>query len=160
MRAALCDYTPAVDSYLDLSLKDMMSEVQLSRLQRLDREKLVPRALSLVGTPSNGTSKTKVKGVSLGQNKLMDIVATYPDFAPLPSRLNPTSEGLLHREEADCYYPKVKRTKREEGRPGMMVLTLHPKKEPLIDKHLKDVWDYVLRRMFVMQGSTIEVAIK
>jgi hypothetical protein len=42
----------------------------------------------------------------------------------------------------------------------MMALTLQPKKTPWIDKYSKDVWDYVLRRMFVMQGSVLEMAIK
>ena len=144
-----------------------MSEVQLLRLQRSDREKLKPRALALVGTSASGAGKMKVKGTSFGKSKFTEILSRYPDFGPLPARRprsSPAADSLLDREQqdslSDSYYPKLKRTKREEGRPGMMALTLQPKKQPWIDKHSKDVWDYVLRRMFVMQGSTLEVAIK
>lgn len=162
MRAALCDYRPATDSYLNLSLQDTMSEVQLSRLQRLDREKLVPRPLTLVAGAGAGVSK--VKGTSIGKSNLTDILARYPDFAPLPAKKSLNQDPLLDRGKqeslSDCYYPKLKRNKREGSRPGMMALTLQPKKTPWIDKYSKDVWDYVLRRMFVMQGSVLEMAIK
>ena len=42
----------------------------------------------------------------------------------------------------------------------MMALTLVPRPDPQILPEDKDVWDYVLRRMFVSPGSPLEVAIK
>jgi hypothetical protein len=164
MRSALCTYTPVASHYLNLSLEDMMSEVQLTRLQAQDRDKLVPRTLSFTSENQKGEKKPKLKGSSFGRSKMSDILARYPDFAPtankqsLPLRAlaNETRPNLLK----EYYYPKLQRVKREGDRPGMMALTLEPKVHPWIDRNSKDVWDYVLRRMFVMQGSTIEVAVK
>lgn len=42
----------------------------------------------------------------------------------------------------------------------MMLITLTPRKDPQISPDDKDIWDYVLRRMFVNPGSPLEVAIK
>jgi hypothetical protein len=142
----------------------MMSELQLTRLQAQDRAKLIPKTLSADSRSQKTEKKSKMKGSSLGRSKVSDTLVRYPDFAPivnkqsLPLRAlaNETRPALLKQ----YYYPKMQRVKREEDRPGMMALTLEPKMDPWINSSSKDVWDYVLRRMFVMQGSTIEVAIK
>jgi len=164
MRAALCDYTPVASNYLNLSLEDMMSEVQLGRLQKQELKNTSPRAPAQKGSSVKTESKTKMRGSSFGRSNMADVLARYPDFAPKPSPQNFSLRALVNETRPNYlnqyYYPKLTRVKREEDRPGMMALTLEPKTAAWVDKHNKDVWDYVLRRMFVMQGSTLEVAIK
>lgn len=91
--------------------------------------------------------------------------------APAPERYagNPDSkeaydpDDLLLSTDINLYYPKPRRTSTEQKqppRPGMMALTLTPRTDPQIDLDDKDVWDYVLRRMFVMSGSPLSVAVK
>ena len=164
MRAALCDYTPVASNYLNLSLEDMMSEVQLGRLQKQELQSASPRTAAQKGIGIKTDSKTKMRGSSFGRSNMADILARYPDFAPRPSPQNFSLRALVNETRPNYlnqyYYPKLTRVKREDDRPGMMALTLEPKTAAWVDKHNKDVWDYVLRRMFVMQGSTLEVAIK
>jgi hypothetical protein len=164
MRAALCDYTPVASNYLNLSLEDMMSEVQLGRLQKQESEKVGISTTSQRSANVKGENRTRMRGSSFGRSNMADVLAKYPDFAPQPSPHNFSLRSLVNETRPNYlnkyYYPKLTRVKREEDRPGMMALTLEPKTVAWVDKYNKDVWDYVLRRMFVMQGSTLEVAIK
>jgi hypothetical protein len=85
----------------------------------------------------------------------------YAGNPDLTEAYNP--DDLLLSSDIGLYFPKPRRTTTEQKqppRPGMMALTLTPRKDPQIEPDDKDVWDYVLRRMFVMAGSTLSVAIK
>lgn len=79
-----------------------------------------------------------------------------------PPILSAPSDPMLSTDP-ELWYPKFRRTLTEQKqppRPGMMALTLVPRADPQIMPEDKDVWDYVLRRMFVSPGSPLEVAIK
>ncbi|KAJ9101487.1 hypothetical protein QFC19_005138 [Naganishia cerealis] len=103
-----------------------------------------------------------------GQANAVRSSSTSPP--PLPDKYagNPDAEepfdpsDPLLSTDQDLYYPKPRRTTTEQKqppRPGMMALTLTPRPDPQIEVEDKDVWDYVLRRMFVMAGSPLSVAI-
>ncbi|GHJ88938.1 hypothetical protein NliqN6_5340 [Naganishia liquefaciens] len=83
-----------------------------------------------------------------------------PEIASIAS--SPSFSDPILSADPDLWYPKFRRTLTEQKqppRPGMMALTLVPRKEPQILPDDKDVWDYILRRMFVNPGSPLEVAI-
>jgi hypothetical protein len=139
-----------------------MSEKQLSRLRRVERDSSKPKLLSF-STKEQAGLPVKVRGTAFGQHKIADVMERYPDFSPMKSETASIDDRLADTTAQSLdsyYYPKVKRSKREAGRPGMLSLTLEPRKRGLIGRNNKDVWDYVLRRMFVMQGSPLEMAVK
>lgn len=90
------------------------------------------------------------------QKAISESESSSPPTPPVPS------DPMLS-PDPELWYPKFRRTLTEQKqppRPGMMALTLVPRPDPQILPEDKDVWDYVLRRMFVSPGSPLEVAIK
>lgn len=145
--SALCEvhpasplYVPGPDSAIPLTI--------LKKREKEEQEKNPQKAKALVPRKR----KTKAQAAS----KLQQI-----DVAPVSEPDVPTDPLLSTNPE--LWHPKPRRTQTETKqppRPGMMALTIKPRADPQIAAEDKDVWDYVLRRMFVNPGSPLASAIK
>ncbi|KAJ9103271.1 hypothetical protein QFC21_002694 [Naganishia friedmannii] len=145
--AALCNIQPACEHYMPGP--DACVPVTLQKKWQKEREPVKPTK-KLVLQPK----KAKVVKVE------SPVPEHYNGNRDSKEPYNP--DDLLLSTDINLYYPKPRRTSTEQKqppRPGMMALTLTPRTDPQIDLDDKDVWDYVLRRMFVMSGSPLSVAI-
>ena len=70
----------------------------------------------------------------------------------------PWEDELIRSCDTEMYYP-IKGKLLEEA-PPLMAMTLEPKKVSPMNADNKDVWDYVMRRMFVTKAGTLQTAIK
>jgi hypothetical protein len=129
------------------------SAIPTSILKKREKEE----NLKLVGVPPELKPK---KSRKKPQAKTIAELAPHADYPA--DALTALNDPLLSTDP-ELYHPKPRRTATEQKqppRPGMMVLTLIPRVHPQILPEDKDVWDYVLRRMFVNPGSPLELAIK
>ncbi|KAJ9119071.1 hypothetical protein QFC22_003562 [Naganishia vaughanmartiniae] len=141
--AALCNVQPACEHYVPGP--DACVPITLQKKWEKEREP-IKKLLQ--------PKKAKVVKIESPETK---------PYAGNPASKEPYDpDDLLLSTDINLYYPKPRRTPTEQKqppRPGLMALTLTPRKDPKIELDDKDVWDYVLRRMFVMSGSPLSVAI-
>ncbi len=88
--------------------------------------------------------------------------ASEPAFPSVPLRAASAPADILLSPDPELYYPAYKARAAAHGaeRPGMMGITLVPKKESLVHTDNKDAWEYVMRKLFVMQNQAIGMSIK
>jgi hypothetical protein len=147
--SALCERIPGSDKYT----MGPDGAVPLSLLRKHEKDQrdkeLAEENADLVGLKPRRTRR-KAKA------------AEEPKAEPAPAETSEIVEPILSTDP-ELWYPKPRRNtfeQRAPPRPGMMVITLIPRKDPQIMPEDKDVWDYVLRRMFVNQGSSLATSIK
>lgn len=135
-------YTPGPDSHIPLSLLKKHEKEQREKEQR------EPSPSSVGLKPRRAKNKPKVQ--------------EEPKAEPVPANTPQIVDPMLSTDP-DLWYPKPRRNLSEQKappRPGMMVISLIPRRDLQIRAEDKDVWDYVLRRMFVNQGSPLAHSIK
>lgn len=110
-----------------------------------------------------GELDSSVVGLKPRRAKRKPKVQEEPKEEPVPANTPPKIVDPILLTDPDLWYPKPRRNTYEQKappRPGMMVISLIPRRDPQIHPEDKDVWDYVLRRMFVNPGSALAHSIK
>lgn len=161
--SALCERLPGAARYT----LGPDGDIPLSLVRKHEKEK---RNRDLAAEEEEEGAELVVRGLKPRRQKRKPKVPVPVDYpagqtpapAPTPEGEGPATDPILSTEP-DLWYPKPRRNASElraPARPGMMLLTLTPRPDPQITPEDKDVWDYVLRRMFVNPGSALAYSIK